>query len=424
VDENNFLRGAGISVKPMDYLTVTVFGSNNKRDGNLVIDTLRENDEILDIRTDISSLQTSNLHRTTSEIDDEDAIDLLQGGLSLSYNRRRSHLGFNTLHSRLSTPLNRRPDLYNQFYFNGTQLTNASLDYGFWLGGVHLFGETAVSDNGAIATVNGLLVGLDRHVIAAVVFRSFDKDYQALSPNVFGEGSLANNEIGIYTGMEITPSGKWKIQLYHDIWSHPWLRFNIDSPTEGQEYFARVTYTIKRRFEVYGQYRTKKTGLNSRPTGSAIANVVDQHRSQARLHINNMLDKSIQLRTRLEWTFYSLEESKRKGFMIYQDAVYRPVASPWTFSARVALFDTDDFQTRIYTYENDLIYYYAIPAFSDQGSRYYINVRYKGIRNLTLEIKYAQTRWLDVTSVGSGNDTIQGNRRSEIRGQIIYRWDN
>ena len=33
-----------------------------------------------------------------------------------------------------------------------------------------------------------------------------------------------------------------------------------------------------------------------------------------------------------------------------------------------------------------LIYYYSIPAFSDQGSRYYINIRYKGIRNLTAEI--------------------------------------
>ena len=76
------------------------------------------------------------------------------------------------------------------------------------------------------------------------------------------------------------------------------------------------------------------------------------------------------------------------------------------------------------TYENDLIYYYAIPAFSDQGSRFYINVRYKGIRNLTAEIKFAQTRQLDVTSIGSGNDEIQGNIRSEIRAQVIYRFDN
>ena len=104
--------------------------------------------------------------------------------------------------------------------------------------------------------------------------------------------------------------------------------------------------------------------------------------------------------------------------------MYSPLASPWTFSARVTLFDTDDYDSRIYTYENDLIYYYAIPAFSDQGSRFYINVRYKGIRNLTAEIKFAQTRQLDVTSIGSGNDEIQGNIRSEIRAQVIYRFDN
>ena len=91
-------------------------------------------------------------------------------------------------------------------------------------------------------------------------------------------------------------------------------------------------------------------------------------------------------------------------------------------SARVTLVDTDDYDTRIYTLENDLIYYYAIPAFDGKGLRYYFNIRYKGFRNLTAEIKFARTRWLDATSIGSGNDEIQGNKRSEIRGQFIYRF--
>lgn len=422
VDENNFLRGAGISIRPVERLTVTVFASANKRDGNLLIDTIREGPDVIDIQADITSLQTANLHRTRSEISDENAITLTQGGLSITYDHQRKHLGLNALHSRLSIPLNRSPELYNQFYFRGDRLTNASLDYGWWWRGLHFFGETAMSDNGAIATVNGLLAGLDRHVVGAVIFRSYDKDYQALSPNAFGEGSLANNEIGLYTGLEMTPANRWKIQLYHDQWKHPWLRYNIDSPTTGDEYFARITYTVKRRLEIYGQYRSKTSALNARPTGSAIADVVDQHRASARLHISNMLNKSLQLRSRLEWSFYTLGEEKQKGFLLYQDFLYKPISSPWSVAARVTLFDTDDYETRIYTYENDLIYYYAIPAFSDQGNRFYITLRYKGIRHLTAEIKYAQTKWLDQVAVGSGNDTIAGNTRSEVRMQLIYRW--
>ena len=196
VDENNFMRGVGISVRPLDNFIVTIFGSQNSRDGNLVVDTITEDGEIIDIQSDVSSLQTSNLHRTSSEIADEDAIDLTQGGLSVSYDYKRTHIAFNALHSTLSEPLNRAPDLYNQYYFNGTQLTNGSIDYGFWLGGVHFFGETAMSDNGGIGTINGLLAGLDKHVLAAVLFRSFDRNYQSLSPNVFAESSSATNEIG------------------------------------------------------------------------------------------------------------------------------------------------------------------------------------------------------------------------------------
>ena len=424
VDENNFLRGAGMTLRPLDHLTVTLLASQNKRDGNLLIDTTYEDGQIENISEDITSLQTTSLHRTRAEIADENAINLLQAGISVSYTNRRSHLAINALHNRLSSPLNRTPALYNRYYFNGDNLTNVSADYGVWLGGVHFFGETAMSSNGGIATLNGLLAGLDRHVTAAILFRSYAKDYQALTPNAFGEGSLANNETGLYTGLEITPTGRWKIQIFQDIWSHPWLRFNVDSPTKGSEYFGRVTYTVKRRLEIYGQFRTKQNSVNSRPTGEAIAQVVNQNRSHLRLHINNMLTKDIQLRSRLEWTSYSTPLEQQRGFMMYQDVVYSPMASPWTLSARVMLFDTDDYDSRIYAFENDLIFYYTIPAFSDQGSRFYINIRYKGIRNLTAEVKFAQTRQLNATSIGSGNDEIQGNLRSEIRAQVIYRFDN
>ncbi|HJW31640.1 MAG TPA: hypothetical protein VJ508_20605, partial [Saprospiraceae bacterium] len=215
VDENNFMRGVGITLRPADHFTLTVFGSKNARDGNLVVDTIREGPDI-DVQYDVTSLQTANLHRTTAEIADENSIDLTQFGLSLAYDRQQSHFAINGLHSALSIPLNRTPDLYNQFYFNGDRLTDASVDYGIWWKGIHFFGETAMSDNGALATTDGLLAGLDRHVVAAILFRSFDKDYQSLTPNVFAEGSGANNETGLYTGLEITPATRWKIQVYHD----------------------------------------------------------------------------------------------------------------------------------------------------------------------------------------------------------------
>ncbi|MEO5906143.1 MAG: helix-hairpin-helix domain-containing protein, partial [Saprospiraceae bacterium] len=152
VDENNFLRGVGITIRPVERITATLFASRNDRDANLVTDTIREGPDI-EVNTDITSLQTANLHRTESEITDENAIDLTQGGLSISYQNRRTHIGLNALHTQLSVPLQRTPELYNQYYFNGDRLTNASADYGFWLGGLHFFGETAMSDNGGLATV-------------------------------------------------------------------------------------------------------------------------------------------------------------------------------------------------------------------------------------------------------------------------------
>ena len=422
VDENNFLRGIAFTLKDRGPFSITAFASINNRDANIITDTLRSGPDIIDIITDVSSLQTSSLHRTSSEVADENANKLTQVGLRIGQRQKKYYVSLNALHSNLKLPLDRRTELYNQFYFNGKSLSNASLDYGFWLGGLHFFGETAMSDNGSVATLNGVLAGIDKKLSAAVLFRSYDKKYQALTPNAFGESSGALNEFGLYTGIEILPSIRWKIQCYHDMWKHPWLRFNVDTPSEGQEYFARITYTVKRRLEVYCQLRKKQSNLNYRQQNSSIPDVIPQYKTQVRFHLSNHPEQGLQFRTRLEWNYYKSGTERQKGFLIFQDVVYKPLSSPWSMSARVTLFVTDDYDTRIYTFENDLIYYYAIPAFDGKGLRYYFNIRYKGFRNLTAEIKFARTRWLDATSIGSGNDEIQGNKRSEIRGQLIYRF--
>ena len=104
--------------------------------------------------------------------------------------------------------------------------------------------------------------------------------------------------------------------------------------------------------------------------------------------------------------------------MVYQDIHYHPMNSRWKINVRYALMDTDDYDSRIYAYENDVLYSFSMSAYSDSGSRFLLNVRYKLSRSVDLWFRYAATFYDKRQSIGSGWDEIQGNRKSDIALQL------
>jgi hypothetical protein len=100
--------------------------------------------------------------------------------------------------------------------------------------------------------------------------------------------------------------------------------------------------------------------------------------------------------------------------MLYQDVRWRPVPA-LQLDGRVAFFDTDGFAARIYAYENDLLYAFAIPAFSGRGHRRYVMARLNIGGGLDLELKYSVTRFVD-----TANHNRSAPRLREIRVQL--RW--
>jgi hypothetical protein len=111
-------------------------------------------------------------------------------------------------------------------------------------------------------------------------------------------------------------------------------------------------------------------------------------------------------------------ENNEKGFLTFVDVVYKPVMKPFSGIIRLQYFETDDYNSRIYAYENDVLYSYSIPAFFDKGFRYYISLNYDWGKKLTFWLRWAQTIYKNRDTVGSGLDEIPGNRRSEVKFQV------
>lgn len=96
--------------------------------------------------------------------------------------------------------------------------------------------------------------------------------------------------------------------------------------------------------------------------------------------------------------------------------------SPFSANFRLQYFETDDYNSRIYAYENDVLYGFSIPPFSDKGYRYYLNINYDVSKKLGLWLRWAQFIYKEKTTVGSGLDEISGNRRSEVKVQALWQF--
>ncbi len=419
-NEVSFMRGVATTLNFGKNWEFTTFASARKRDANLIQPDTSEIDE--EIRG-FTSLDLDGLHRTPGEIADEKVLQQFTIGGSLKWKQAAGHIAINALYDQFDKKLERQLQPYNRFYFSGDRLFNLSADYSWLYRNFNFFGETALSDNGSIATLNGVLATLDRRVDIALLHRYYAKDYQALNANPFAETSDARNEQGLYLGAEIRPIKNWTISAYFDAWRHPWLRFNVDAPSRGWEYRARLTYELRRRLRIYLEVRQEVKERNASLENAKTAVLVEGNVFQTRLNIDHPISKSLELRTRMDVGFSEDGEGgKSEGFALYQDILFQPIDFPVSFTTRFAVFDTDGFQTRFYAYENDLLYNFSIPAYYNRGTRFYINLRYRPFRALTIEGRFSQTYWANQATIGSSLDEIQGQNRTQVSAQLRYQF--
>ncbi|MCB0523955.1 MAG: helix-hairpin-helix domain-containing protein [Saprospiraceae bacterium] len=396
--ETFFFRGAAASLNLGKHVELTALYSHRRRDGNVQYpdSTDQEDADII-----FTSLQSSGYHRTASEIADEKALTEQVAGLSASWQGKNGQIGVNGLYISYDKPWSPSPAAYRQFAFTGKTLTGTSIDYNWRWRNFFVFGETARSDNGAIAAVNGLLLSAHRNVTLSAVHRSLAKDYQSIYAAPFAESSGGNNEKGLYLGADIRWERRWQFNFYADAWRHPWLRFGVSSPSTGREFLAKLQWQKSKSFLTYllWQTETKESDSNLEETPG----LVENRRDRLRLHVISKVNRNMELRSRIEVTRYQIGDLKAShGYLAYQEAVVKILGSPLTGSIRYSIFDTRDYDTRVYTYENDLFSAVSIPAFAGRGSRYYLNLRYKPRKWLILEARMEQTNTIRaVTSTGT-----------------------
>ncbi|MFK7785290.1 MAG: ComEA family DNA-binding protein [Crocinitomicaceae bacterium] len=413
VDETRFFRGAAVDVGLGDF-SLMLFGSSKGVDGNVVTDSLLDEIEFA------SSINLTGFHRTNSEIERKDGLQEHIGGANLRYSKRSLQLGVAAVYQGYDRDLIRDTLPYNQFDFRGRNTTGISADYSWVFRNFNFFGETSYSTHSkSWANLHGVLFSLDTRVAMSMIYRNYQRGYHSFYNAGFAEGSRTQNEKGLYTGIKINFSRAFSVNGYVDVFKFPWLRYQVDAPSDGHEWLIQPSYKPNRSFEVYFRFREQVRPRNSRDSDGTITTVEDVQQRNYRLNLSYKVTESVRLKSRIEYvTINRLSNEPESGFVVSQDIIYKPKSSPFSFAARYALFDTDSFDSRIYTFENNALYVFSAPAYFYQGSRAYLLVRYKFLRRFDLWARYGTSIFANRASIGSGAEEVVGNTRSDITIQL------
>jgi len=410
VNENSYRRGGAVSVG-IGLFTLDVFYSRTRLDAN-ILDTNELDEAFL-----VSSVQISGYHRTESELSDKRALKETMIGSHLSFDRRNLRLGFTALRNHLGTELSRTPSLYNKYDFQGRDYQNTAFDYSFVFRNFNFFGEAALNHNGATAFVNGVLVSPDSRVSLVLLHRNYERGYYAFASNPFRESDISN-ERGLYTGISIKPLRAVSLNAYYDFFTFPWLRYLVDAPSNGYEYLAQLTYTPSRRTELYlrvKESRKQRNVIAELPMDYLVNVKQINYRFNAAYKVSN----AFSFKSRVEWVRYEMEDmSPDEGYAIMQDVSFNPMEFPLSFNLRYALFETETYNSRIYTYENDIPGAFSIPAYYYSGQRAYLMVQWHIRKGVDLWARIAQTVYANRDVISSGLEEIDGPKKTDIKLQF------
>ena len=411
-----FHRGAGVTVGKRNW-EATVFGSYRRVDANFIADTSGSQDEF------ISSLQTSGLHRTASEVEDKRAQRQLAFGGNLNYRLNRLKVGVNAVQFSMQYPLIKANDPYNFYALSGKRFGNYSFDYSYTFKNMHFFGEAAVTNKKYPALVTGLLLSVANNVDMSLFYRNISEGYQSLYTNAFTENTFPTNEKGFFTGISIRPHMSWRVDAYADVYRFPWLKSRVNSPSEGKDYMIQLNFRPDKQFEIYTRYKAEAKYINFNATLQPLSPVVPQPRQNWRTHLSYKLNSTFTLRSRVEIVWFDKKGPEpEQGFLMYADVLYKPMLKRFSGNMRLQYFETDSYDSRLYAYENDVLYSFSIPVFYDKGYRVYLNGNFDLTKKITLWARYARFMYPEKETIGSGLDLISASHRTEVKFQMLYKF--
>jgi len=404
VSEENAFRGAAATCLLWKGVELTAFFSSRRLDANLKNQA-------------ITSFKTDGLHRTPLELSKKDAVGSTVYGGNLTFNHKSLHGGVTAVYTSFTRPLLPSSVLYKRFYPSGDKFFTIGTDYMFFHKFFTIAGETAVSRNGAIGTLNKAQLHMGDTQIT-LLQRYYAHHFQTIHGNSFAENSLLMNESGAYLGVDTRLWGNWGLSAYADIYYFPWLKYQVSSSSYGGEGMVRIAFQSSD--EVHKSSLRYRIKLKERdfvlPDDSRNLFLRTHHR--LRYQQDYSPSAILQMSTLLDYNFFTFAAERKQGYAVTERFSWKPDKAPISLYANVSYFHTDGYDTRINIYERGLLYTLSFPSYYGHGYHLSATCQWVINRVLTTVAHISHSSYFNRSSIGSGTELIPQTHREDIGLQV------
>lgn len=406
--ESGYLRGAAIALGTTEW-RLDAYGSHTDNDASLV--TLNDT---IDEQTYATTIQTDGYHRTKSELAGRNNFQqMIFGGYAQrTMMRLNIGLGYNYWHG--SMPIGNKGEIYKMFYPSGKTLSTAHADYRYRISNVLLYGEIAYQTSGAIAGMQGIDVNLNGGSLT-IAYRNFSREYYTIYQNPFSKSSNPGGESGLYVGMAFSPISHLEVLTNVNVYSNRWLQYQKPAPTHGYKARATFNYSIDRKNSLSLKIRhddyedsdldnrsiieeTKRTGIKVTWTSTPIG--------------------IVRFKTTVEDVRFRQDNRKSNGYWISEDVTLKRLDDKASIALQVAHFDTDDYYSRIYATQPDVLYSMTMPSYSGRGIAAIGNGHLDLTDFLDMWLWGSYVRYYDRESIGSSYNTIDSRHKIDVKLQF------
>jgi hypothetical protein len=381
-DENRYFRGAAVWFLK-GKSEAALFVSSNGLDANT------RNDSSSSLKY-VTSFLNTGYHRDQNELEDKNAVGLVSTGGMVAVSQKRLRVAASSVVHMFSLPVIRELLPYNLYAAGGKVMANHAVSFHNTWRNVHYFGELAMDKEGDLAGMGGLMLAADPKLDIAMVARKIGSGYRAFFANAFTEASEPANEEGIYMGLSLKLGTGLALDAYADHYRFPWLRYRVDAPGWGRDYLAQFTLRPDKKTLAYLRFRSELKTVNT--NNSIIRYIAPVSRRTVRIHLQHKVNSEWECRFRFESNLITGTGIETEhGFMVYADWFWDPLYKPFSLNLRAMVCETSSYTSRIYAYENDVLFYNIVPGFYGTLGRVYINGRLNMTKTASMFLKISKT---------------------------------
>lgn len=401
--ESDYFQGAAATLRLSKPLALTTFVSYRPMDATL------NNDG------SAATLITSGYHRTQGEMDKKYNTHLTATGATLNLHYGALRLGANTVYTHIDRSL--EPDrtvLYRRHYAHGQDFLNTSVNYAYNHYRFTLNGETAVNQDGALATINTLSFQPHSSFGAVALYRFYSYRYTGLYSHSFNDWGHTQNESGIYLGINWVPLTHLSLQAYADYSYSPWARYQTSLSSNASDFLIQADW-CKGNWNVQGRYRLH---LRQKDNKDKTALIPDREQ-RTRLFAVYTSPSGWAAKTQADMTKSAYKETNH-GWMLSEHLSYQN--PQWTLSVVAGYFDTDAYASRIYIYERQMQYEFSFPFYYGRGLRLALFGRTAILSNLTISARLGYTNYFNRSTIGSGLQQIDASHQTDLDLQLRWKF--